>query len=205
MNNEQRIEDLRRRRQDAVTPGNQRAVDRQHDLGKITARERIDVLLDKGSFQELDIFVRHQASGFGIEANRPSRRCGRHRVGHRRRAHRLRLRRGLHRVRGQPGTGGGRQDLQGDGPGDGHRRSADRAQGFRRCPHPGRGGRPRRIRQDLRTQRPGLGCDPADLGDHGTLRRRRRLLPRHHRLRVSGRRHLTSVHHRTGCDQGRHR
>ena len=72
MNNEQRIEDLRRRRQDAVTPGNQRAVDRQHDLGKMTARERIDVLLDQGSFQELDIFVRHQATGFGIEANRPS-------------------------------------------------------------------------------------------------------------------------------------
>ena len=39
--------------------------------GKLTARERLDALLDKGSFQEIDQFVRHQSSGFGIEDKRP--------------------------------------------------------------------------------------------------------------------------------------
>ena len=71
MSTEDRINRLRELRQEAMESGNQRAVDRQHDLGKLTARERIELLLDKGSFQELDMFVRHQATGFGIEENRP--------------------------------------------------------------------------------------------------------------------------------------
>jgi acetyl-CoA carboxylase carboxyltransferase component len=72
MGTEQRIEQLRELRQRAQNSGSQRAVDRQHELGKLTARERIDLLLDKNSFQETDMFVRHQARGFGIEDKRPS-------------------------------------------------------------------------------------------------------------------------------------
>jgi propionyl-CoA carboxylase beta chain len=68
---EDRINRLRELRQEALEPANQRAVDRQHDLGKLTARERVELLLDKGSFQEMDMFVRHQAKGFGIEDKRP--------------------------------------------------------------------------------------------------------------------------------------
>jgi acetyl-CoA carboxylase carboxyltransferase component len=68
---EERIEELRTYRDEALHAGSQRAVDRQHEAGKLTARERIELLLDKGSFQETDMFVRHQASGFGIEGNRP--------------------------------------------------------------------------------------------------------------------------------------
>ncbi len=68
---EQRIETLRRLREEALHAGSQRAVDRQHDQGKLTARERIAHLLDKGSFQELDMMVKHQSSGFGIEDQRP--------------------------------------------------------------------------------------------------------------------------------------
>ncbi len=71
MSTEDRIKKLRALREGAITPVNQRAVDRQHDLGKLCARERIDLLLDKDSFQELDMFVKHHASGFGIEDNRP--------------------------------------------------------------------------------------------------------------------------------------
>lgn len=71
MGTEERIEDLRRLRDEAVHSGSQRAVDRQHEQGKLTARERLEALLDKGSFQEIDMFVRHQASGFGIEGKRP--------------------------------------------------------------------------------------------------------------------------------------
>jgi propionyl-CoA carboxylase beta chain len=66
-----KINRLRALREEAKQPDNQRAVDRQHDLGKLTARERIELLLDKGSFHEIDAFVRHQARGFGIEGRRP--------------------------------------------------------------------------------------------------------------------------------------
>jgi propionyl-CoA carboxylase beta chain len=68
---EDRIKKLRNLREEAIAPVNQRAVDRQHDLGKLCARERVDLLLDKDTFQELDMFTRHHASGFGVEDNRP--------------------------------------------------------------------------------------------------------------------------------------
>jgi propionyl-CoA carboxylase beta chain len=70
MSTEERIEQLRKLRHEALE-ANPRTVERQHDLGKLTARERIEVLLDKGSFQEVDLFTRHQATGFGIEGRRP--------------------------------------------------------------------------------------------------------------------------------------
>ena len=47
------------------------AYKKQHDKGKLTARERIDVLLDPGSFEELGMFVRHQCKDFGMENRRP--------------------------------------------------------------------------------------------------------------------------------------
>ena len=71
MGTEQRIEQLRSLRRQAETPTTRRAIDRQHEQGKLTARERIALLLDKDSFQEIDTFVRHQESGFGIEDHRP--------------------------------------------------------------------------------------------------------------------------------------
>ncbi len=71
MGTEARIEQLRKLRDDALHAGSARAVARQHELGKLTARERIDLLMDKGSFQEVDMMVRHQARGFGIEGQRP--------------------------------------------------------------------------------------------------------------------------------------
>ncbi len=71
MTTDELIEQLRQLREQAHEPASRRAVDRQHDLGKLTARERIEALLDKGSFQEMDMLVQHQAQGFGIEDNRP--------------------------------------------------------------------------------------------------------------------------------------
>jgi acetyl-CoA carboxylase carboxyltransferase component len=68
---EQRIEKLRELRERSLAPDDQRAIERQHDAGKLTARERIELLLDKGSFQEMDPFVQHRATGFGIEDKRP--------------------------------------------------------------------------------------------------------------------------------------
>ena len=71
MGTEARIEELRELRDEALHAGTQRAVARQHEAGKLTARERIEALLDKGSFQEIDQFVRHQSAGFGIEDKKP--------------------------------------------------------------------------------------------------------------------------------------
>ena len=54
-------------RQQAQLGGGQERIDRQHAQGKLTARERIEKLLDPGSFRELDMFVTHRATGFGVE------------------------------------------------------------------------------------------------------------------------------------------
>jgi propionyl-CoA/long-chain acyl-CoA carboxylase carboxyl transferase subunit len=66
-----RIADLERRRHEAVHAGPQRAVAKQHERGKMTARERIGKFLDPGSFTEFDELARHRATGFGVESNRP--------------------------------------------------------------------------------------------------------------------------------------
>src|SRR5579871_1816701 len=66
-----KLADLERRRQEAVHAGSEQAVAKQHERGKRTARERIDMLLDEGSFTEFDELARHRASDFGIEATRP--------------------------------------------------------------------------------------------------------------------------------------
>jgi propionyl-CoA carboxylase beta chain len=66
-----KIADLERRRHEAIHAGSARAVERQHARGKMTARERIDGLLDPGSFTELDELARHRATDFDMPANRP--------------------------------------------------------------------------------------------------------------------------------------
>jgi acetyl-CoA carboxylase carboxyltransferase component len=65
-----RLEELRQRRAATLEGGGADAVARQHDRGKLTARERIDFLLDEGSFVETDAFVLHRATGFGVEDER---------------------------------------------------------------------------------------------------------------------------------------
>ncbi|HEX4978469.1 MAG TPA: acyl-CoA carboxylase subunit beta [Acidimicrobiales bacterium] len=57
----ERLDDLRARKDQARVPGSERSIKRQHDRGKMTARERIEYLLDEGSFQELDMLARHRA------------------------------------------------------------------------------------------------------------------------------------------------
>ena len=66
-----RLEDLRKRYHEAVFASGEAAIAKQHAKGKKTARERIDMLLDPGSFEELDEFVRHRSTAFGMEKNRP--------------------------------------------------------------------------------------------------------------------------------------
>ena len=63
--------DLQRRREEAAKGGGEKRIERQHEKDKLTARERLDILLDDGSFEELGTFVRHQESNFGLDENRP--------------------------------------------------------------------------------------------------------------------------------------
>jgi acetyl-CoA carboxylase carboxyltransferase component len=65
-----KIEYLRERREQARLGGGQRRIEAQHAKGKLTARERLDLLLDPRSFVEIDKFVTHRASGFGLENER---------------------------------------------------------------------------------------------------------------------------------------
>lgn len=65
-----KIQELKIKRQEALLGGGQLRIDSQHKKGKLTARERIELLLDEGSFEEVDIFVRHQSTGFELEKQR---------------------------------------------------------------------------------------------------------------------------------------
>jgi len=66
-----KLADLRKRLDEAIHAGSARAIERQHARGKLTARERIELLLDEGSFVELDELARHRSTSFGLERNRP--------------------------------------------------------------------------------------------------------------------------------------
>ncbi|HEX6446775.1 MAG TPA: acyl-CoA carboxylase subunit beta [Streptosporangiales bacterium] len=66
-----KLADLTRRHEEAVHAGSARAVEKQHAKGKKTARERIEMLLDEGSFVELDELARHRSTNFGQQQNRP--------------------------------------------------------------------------------------------------------------------------------------
>jgi acetyl-CoA carboxylase carboxyltransferase component len=71
MSYEEKRTRLRALREQAQAGGGQQRIDAQHKRGKLTARERINLLLDEGSFIELDPFVTHRATDFGLAANRP--------------------------------------------------------------------------------------------------------------------------------------
>ncbi|MDP7346032.1 MAG: carboxyl transferase domain-containing protein, partial [Anaerolineales bacterium] len=67
MSDESRLEQLRALKAKARMGGGEQRIRRQHERGKLTARERLDLLLDKGSFHELDMFVTHRARDFGMD------------------------------------------------------------------------------------------------------------------------------------------
>jgi acetyl-CoA carboxylase carboxyltransferase component len=68
---EERLSRLAELREEALHAGSPAAVERQHQRGKLTVRERLELLLDPDSFVELDMLARHRAHGFGIENTRP--------------------------------------------------------------------------------------------------------------------------------------
>ncbi|OQY05372.1 MAG: methylmalonyl-CoA carboxyltransferase [Bacteroidetes bacterium 4572_117] len=67
MDSQQKIKQLIDFRQEARIGGGEKRIDKQHEQGKYTARERIEMLLDEGSFEETDMFVTHRCTEFGME------------------------------------------------------------------------------------------------------------------------------------------
>ena len=61
-----KLEELKEKKAQSRAGGGQRRIDAQHERGKLTARERIDLLLDEGSFEELDVFKLHRGTDFGL-------------------------------------------------------------------------------------------------------------------------------------------
>ena len=66
------LEQLESRRETARMGGGAKRIDAQHGRGKLTARERVDLLLDEGSFEEFDMFVTHRCTDFGMEKQKPA-------------------------------------------------------------------------------------------------------------------------------------
>lgn len=71
MSTEGKLRMLLDKREEALLGGGQKRIDSQHAKGKYTARERINMLLDDGSFEEFDMFVHHRCTDFGIDRERP--------------------------------------------------------------------------------------------------------------------------------------
>lgn len=67
---QEKFEKLAQLRNEALKLGGEQRIAAQHKKGKLTARERIDLLVDKGSFQEIGAFVKHDSSNFGLDSQR---------------------------------------------------------------------------------------------------------------------------------------
>ena len=77
---EKSTEILRQMREQSLLGGGQERVEAQHSRGKLTARERIELLLDKESFQEIDQLVLHRSSAFGLEDQKYLKNLGIQRI-----------------------------------------------------------------------------------------------------------------------------
>src|SRR5215203_4410921 len=64
---ETKYQELRRKNAEALLGGGEKRVEQQHAKGKLTARERVELLLDAGSFEELGKFVMHRSKDFGLD------------------------------------------------------------------------------------------------------------------------------------------
>ena len=150
-------------REESLAAAGEKAVARQRDRGKLLARERVERLLDPGSFVELDRFVQHREVEFGMRDRRPLGDA---------------VVTGYGTVFGRPvcvfsqdftifggslSRGLRREDLQGDGHGREGRLPGGRDQRLGRRADPGGRRLARGVRGDLLAERPVVGGDPADL------------------------------------------
>ena len=133
-----RLERLKQLKEEGRQGGGAERIEAQHKRGKLTARERIAILLDEGTFEEIDALVTHRSTEFGLDKQKflgDSVVTGWGKIDGR---IVYVLRAGLHRLRRLALRGRGREDLQGHGPGAAQRRARHRHQRRRRRAHPGR-------------------------------------------------------------------
>ena len=198
---EEKIAELKKRDQMAQEGGGAKRRERQHKEGKMSARERIEFLLDEGTFEETDKLVTHRCNDFGM-AEQKYYGDG--------------FITGYGRVEGrlvfvfaqdftvfggslsEANAGEDRQD-HGSGGQDG--RARDRAERFGRGAHSGRRDVAGRLRRHFLAQHALQRSGAADLGHHGAMRRRRGLFARDHRFHFDGRPDFVHVHHWAGRDQ----
>ena len=202
---DKKIETLNEMRQQAQKGGGQQRIDQQHSRGKLTARERLAKLMDEGTFQEMDSFVTHRATDFGLGERKFLGDA---------------VVTGFGQVDGRQ-VFAYAQDFTvfggslSEAVGQKICKIMDLA-GKTGCPVVGladsggariqegcqqSGGLWRYIPQEHPLFRSGA----PDLGHHGSRRRRRGLFAGHHRLYLHGQRHRTDVHHRPRCGQDRDR
>ena len=205
----ERLAELAERKNEALHAGSPSAVERQHAKGKLTARERIEYLLDEGSFQELDMLARHRAHGMGLEENRPYTDgvvTGFGTIDGRRvcifsqdftvfgGALGEVFAEKIHKVMDLAASTGVPMIGLNDGAGARIQEGVVSLHSYGGIFH-------RNVDR--------IGRDPPDQRDPGALRRRRRLLAGHDRLHLHGAGHLAHVHHRPrrredGHRRGRH-
>ena len=119
------VAQLKSMRDAAKLGGGQRRIDAQHARGKLTARERLDILLDRGSFEELDMFVEHRSTDFGMENQRVPGDGVVTGSGTDQRTAGIRLQPGFHRIWRLAVRSPCGENLQGHGSGDESRRARD--------------------------------------------------------------------------------
>ena len=190
------LEELEIRRDRARAGGGTARTEAQHKRGKLTARERLELLLDENSFEEFDMYVEHRCIDFGMEKTRVPGDGVVTGWGTINGRIALRVRQGLHRVRRVSVGGARQQDDQDPGHGAQEPRADHRPVRRGRRAHPGGRGGARRLWRGVPAQRARLGRHPADQRDHGPVRRRRRLFAGHDRLHLHGEGHVLHVRHR---------
>ena len=198
-----KLAELTNRRKAAENAGSEKAIAKQHAKGKMTARERVLLLLDDDSFVELDSWPATARTPSGSRRPVPTETASSPATAPST-ADRSCLLPGLHRFRRFLGEVFGEKIVK---VMDLAMKTGVPVIGINDSggAHPGRSGLARSLRRDLPSQRPLLRCDPADLADHGTVRRWCRLLAGRDRLHRDGRQDLPHVHHRPGRHQDRHR
>ena len=183
---EHKVEELKKRNQLAEDGGGAKRRERQHKEGKMSARERIEFLLDEGTFEETDKLVTHRCTDFGMEEQKiygDGFVTGYGRIEGR-----------LVYVFAQDFTvfGGSLsedergEDRQDHGSGGEDGRAGNRAERFRRRAHSGRRDVAGRVRGYFSAQHAVQRSGAADFRDHGSMRRRCGVFSGDHRFRADG-------------------
>ena len=178
MSAQDKVKQLRKLKERAKLGGGPERIEVQHKKGKLTARERLDLLLDEGSFQEIDAFVTHRSTEFGLAEKKfmgDGVVTGSGTIDGRL----IYVFSQDFTVFGGSGRGACGKGLQNHGHGDEERRPCHWIERLGRGTHSRGRGIASSLCLCLSTQRNGIRCGTADFGGDGALCRRRSLFASH--------------------------